>query len=218
MPVPQNIESCKMCLKGVNAALNGIVGILLAAGQSRRFGSNKLLHLLPNRVPIVTQAMCQLQAAVPQVLVVSRPDATALNAVLAQTDVPVVNCETAARGMGASLACGVRASHTAQGWVVALADMPYLSLRTLQTVVAQLQQGAAIVAPTYQGKRGHPVGFSRQFLTELSQLDNDVGAKSILQRHQPSLTLFDSLDAGVLHDIDVLDDVDFAQTSTLSYK
>ena len=60
--------------------------------------------------------------------------------------------------MGCSLACAVRATPDAAGWLVALADMPYIATRSHQQVAAALRSGASIAATEFQGRRGHPVG------------------------------------------------------------
>jgi molybdenum cofactor cytidylyltransferase len=104
--------------------------------------------------------------------------------------------------MGASIACGITASSSAQAWVIALADMPFIQMTTLQQLVALLRQGEIIVAPQYRGKRGHPVGFNYRWYTELSQLQGEPGARSLLQRHADQITLFPCDDAGIHQDID----------------
>jgi Uncharacterized MobA-related protein len=53
--------------------------------------------------------------------------------------------------MGASLAAGIEASDDAEGWIVALADMPRIATPTIEEVARGLDGGASIVAPFYQG-------------------------------------------------------------------
>ena len=50
----------------------------------------------------------------------------------------MIECPRAQEGMGASLACGVMASPDASGWIVALADMPWIRPATIQSVAAAL--------------------------------------------------------------------------------
>jgi molybdenum cofactor cytidylyltransferase len=63
------------------------------------------------------------------------------------------------------------------------------------------------VAPAYQGKRGHPVGFSAKFRSELEQLAGDEGARSILKRHADQIKLLECNDPGILADIDTPEDL-----------
>ncbi len=184
-----------------------IRGILLAAGYSKRFGSNKLLQALPPGgpdagVPIALASAKHLLEILPDSIAVVRPRAQKLAALLRDAGCNTVVCRNAADGMGTSLAAGVRASADADGWVVALADMPFIRGDTIRTVVGALQGGAVIVAPGYKGQRGHPVGFGRSCLEELSVLVGDQGARELLSRHADALVLRETDDPGVLRDID----------------
>jgi molybdenum cofactor cytidylyltransferase len=184
-----------------------IRGILLAAGYSKRFGSNKLLQALPPGgpdagVPIALAAAKHLLEVLPDSIAVVRPRAQKLAALLRDAGCNTVVCRNAAQGMGTSLAAGVRASDGADGWVVALADMPFIGGDTIRALVGALEGGAVIVAPSYKGQRGHPVGFGRSCLEELSALTGDQGARELLSRHADALVLRETDDPGVLRDID----------------
>jgi molybdenum cofactor cytidylyltransferase len=144
----------------------------------------------------------QLQLATDKILAVVSPQSTQLSTWLLQEHITVIECPQAIHGMGASIACGVTASSSAQAWVIALADMPFIQMTTLQQLVTLLRQGEIIVAPQYRGKRGHPVGFNYRWYPELSQLQGELGARSLLQRHADQITLFPCDDAGIHQDID----------------
>ena len=78
--------------------MKGIVGILLAAGRSRRFGSDKRLQPLADGRPMVLTAARNLVAACPRSLVVIRPDDTALAGLLAEAGMATVVCQAAEIG------------------------------------------------------------------------------------------------------------------------
>jgi molybdenum cofactor cytidylyltransferase len=184
-----------------------IRGILLAAGYSRRFGSNKLLRALPAGlqdagVPIGLASARHLLEALPGSIAVVRPRAQKLSKLLGNAGCDTVVCKNSGEGMGATLAAGVRASADAHGWVVALADMPFIRPETIRVIGKALSEGAVIAAPAYRGDRGHPVGFARRFLDELSGLSGDAGARDILKHHPDWVTLYEVDDPGVLRDID----------------
>ena len=190
-----------------------IRGILLAAGYSTRFGSNKLLQPLPQGspdagVPIALASARHLLDALPQSVAILRPRAQKLGRLLRDAGCSTVVCKNAAEGMGVSLAAGVRAAGDAHGWVVALADMPFIRPETIRVIAKALAEGAAIAAPAYRGERGHPVGFARRFLDELSTLRGDAGAREILKEHPDWITLYDVDDPGVLRDIDEPSDLE----------
>lgn len=185
----------------------GIAGILLAAGRGVRFGGNKLLHVLDDGVPVGAAAARTLLAAVPDSVAVIHPADSAFARVLESIGLRWVACPDSERGMGASFACGVRATIDADGWVVALADMPFVQPATIGAVVERLTRGAALVAPTHHGQRGHPVGFNARYRTELMALDGDRGAREILIRDADRMEQIVVEDPGVLRDIDTSDDV-----------
>jgi molybdenum cofactor cytidylyltransferase len=185
-----------------------ITGILLAAGSASRFGSNKLLHLLPEGTPIALASARNLIAAIPDCVAVVRPGARELTHLLRAEGFKVVASIHADKGMGHTLASGVRASRGASGWVVALADMPYIKPATIRRVADELHEGGTIVAPGFEGQRGHPVGFARRFHEELRALKGDEGARKLIGQFPDSLTVLELHDAGVLRDIDTRADLE----------
>jgi molybdenum cofactor cytidylyltransferase len=108
--------------------------------------------------------------------------------------------------MGASLAWGVRAAPLAAGWLIALADMPWIQTATIARIVDALRAGAPIAAPSWRDSRGHPVGLGSRFFGELAALSGDEGAKAILRHH--NATLVATEDAGVLRDVDTPPDLE----------
>ncbi len=181
--------------------------MLLAAGASNRFGSNKLLHPLPDGRPIALASALTLRAALPHSLVVVRPDNGALARLLAEHEFACVVASRAAEGMGASLAQGIAAAAHARGWVIALADMPYVNAATITAIADALRGGAAIAAPAYQGQRGHPVGFDTRYVASLRALSGDEGARRILREHAAEVQQLECDDPGVLADIDFASDL-----------
>src|SRR5499426_2259859 len=116
--------------------LRNIVGILLAAGAGRRFGGDKLLHPLDDGVAIAAHAARNLLAVVPDVVAVVRWGDFPLYDMLEQEGCRVTMFQGAARGMGASLAHGVAEARNADGWVIALADMPRVPTAVIKDITA----------------------------------------------------------------------------------
>jgi len=188
------------------------VGILLAAGQSARFGSNKLLHPLTDNRPMLLVSAEKLARVVPDSIVVINELLVPFTAQLQQMGLRVVVNEKAEQGMGSSIACGVGACQDATGWLIMLADMPYLKTETIMLLADKLvgdagERDAGIIAPVYDKQRGHPVGFSQCYKNELLLLDKDTGARQVIQNHQSQLELLAVDDAGVIMDIDQASDL-----------
>lgn len=185
-------------------------GILLAGGQGHRFrasgGGDKLLHHLSDGRPVAVAALAYLQAACAEVVAVLRPGQEEAASMLWDAGARIVISEDCAQGMGHTLAAGVNASAKADGWLLALADMPFIRPATVHSVANALNEGASIAAPMFDGKRGHPVGFSASWREQLSVLNGERGARELLQRHADCIQLIECGDAGIHADIDVLQD------------
>jgi molybdenum cofactor cytidylyltransferase len=184
-----------------------IAGILLAAGAASRFGADKLLQALPDGTPMAVAAARKLLQGVDQGVAVVRAGDKELARLLGAAGMRVEVCGSAAQGMGSSLAHGVRSAGDADGWLVALADMPYIQGRTIRGVARLIEAGASIAAPLHGGRRGHPVGFSRDFFNALSRLEGDRGARELLAMNSAGIRLFTCDDPGVLADIDTPQDL-----------
>jgi molybdenum cofactor cytidylyltransferase len=182
-----------------------VVGLLLAAGSATRFGSDKLSHPLPHGQPVAVQAARHLLSVVARVVAVVKPDTTKLQQHLKAEGCEIVVCGNAAEGMGASLACGARAAGSADGYLVALADMPFVRPSSIAAVRDALAAGAPLAAPYFRGRRGHPVGISARFRDELLALTGDAGAKQILAGHEVKKIAVG--DPGVVRDIDTPEDL-----------
>lgn len=181
-----------------------IIGILLAAGNSSRFGSNKLLYPFRDSC-IVLQAAANLAAACEQMLVVCND--TQVEQRLKQANYTVVNCHQAAEGLSASIACGIRAAADADGWLIALGDMPCIQPASISQVLETIRQHQGIVAPMYKNQRGHPVGFSQAYARRLLALSGDRGAGQLISQRQEDFIGIAVTDSGVIMDIDQPEDL-----------
>lgn len=184
-----------------------IVGLLLAAGSASRFGSDKLRHALPHGVPIAVQAARIFKLELSRVVAVVKPGSAELVDALKEEGCEVVVCENAAEGMGASLACAARAAGEADGYLVALGDMPFLRRTSIAAVRDALANGAPLVAPYFRTRRGHPVGIGKRFYEDLLSLRGDEGAKKLLAANAGQLVKIPIGDPGVIRDIDTPQDL-----------
>jgi molybdenum cofactor cytidylyltransferase len=187
--------------------MSGVVGILLAAGAGRRFGADKLLQPLPGGETIGIVAARNLVAAVEPSVAVVRHGDRALAEALASTGLRVVVNAQADAGIGTSIAAGVAATADARGWLIALADMPWIEPATIAAIAAALADGASLVAPEHDGRRGHPVGFAARWRADLLSLRTDEGGREILAAHAGQLVLLQTDDAGVVRDVDRVGDL-----------
>ncbi len=112
-------------------------------------------------------------------------------------------------GMGDSLAAAVRATADAPGWLVLPADLPLVSPQTLLKVADALRSGAQAEQPIHAGQWGHPVGFGAACGEALMALSGEKGGAPVLKalRQAGDVVQVEVDDAGVLTDIDTLDDL-----------
>jgi len=187
-----------------------IRGLLLCGGASMRFGRDKLLERIgPSGEAMAVLSARTLLASSDRVLAVMRPGMRELCALLEREGCEVLESDRTLGGLGSSLATGVEASASAEGWLVALADMPFIRSHTMRSVRDALAAGALIAAPrdARSGTRGHPVGFAAALRDELIAIRGDEGARSVIQRHRDAVRLVEVDDAGITRDIDLPEDL-----------
>jgi molybdenum cofactor cytidylyltransferase len=194
-----------------------IAAIVLAAGASRRFGSDKLLHPLTLRgvtLPLAAHSLLPWLETFGHITVVVRPGAetfcSAIEIALGEirsAQICWIECADAAQGMAASFVCGVRANLDVDGWLIGLADMPAVPSVAIAGVRNALSEGAALAAPSRAGRRGHPVGFASHYRDELLALQGDNGARRLLERDRSKVAEIKIDDAGIFADIDIPGDL-----------
>jgi len=164
----------------------GVWAVVLAAGESTRFGSPKQRLLLE---PVLERVR---RSGVDDVVVV-------LGAHELETSARVVDCPDWRRGPGASLRCGLAAlPPEAEAAVVVLGDGPDLAPEAIDRVIERWRSDAApVVAATYGGTRLHPVLIARESWQEIP----DEGARKLDAVPVPCD------DLGPPGDVDTADDV-----------
>ena len=188
--------------------------IVLAAGLGSRYAGpgHKLAQPLAegeaSDSALVLTATLQhaIESQLPVVVVTTAELAPIAGRLLAARDVVLIPAAAPirGRGMGDSIAAGVAARADAAGWLILPADMPRVRPETLQAVARALQTHAVAYAQ-YQGRRGHPVGFSAELYSELIALTGDEGARRLVARYPAEAVDVD--DPGVLIDIDTVEDL-----------
>jgi molybdenum cofactor cytidylyltransferase len=180
--------------------------LLLAAGASRRFGTDKRYARLASGETVLESTIRCIQSVdLPLLVAVSSDDDRTL-AMLRELRIDCCPCANARRGMGATLAESVAQLTSWSGVLVALADMPFVRAETYRLMAAETASDR-IAVPRFEGQRGHPVGFGRLFYPALAGLQGDEGARKLLQKYAAQLDFVDVSDAGILRDIDQPEDL-----------
>jgi molybdenum cofactor cytidylyltransferase len=185
-----------------------VSAILLAAGESKRMGVDKLLLPWEEKTILMHCVHTLLRSKAKEVIVVLSDRTKGMESQLKGRRVKVVMNPHYRRGMSTSIQKGIRATDfNSQGILIALGDMPFLLTRTVNALIrAFAQEKGEIIVPSFQGKQGHPVIFHKRFKKELLQLKGDVGGRSIIERHPEVVRLVFIKSTGVIKDIDTWKD------------
>ncbi len=174
--------------------------LVLAAGQSSRFGSDKLLAKMPDDRPVIAHSLAPLQSIADthgiELCVVTRADNSALINYLSEHKIRYTLCPDAHLGMGNSIAHGVKQNQSWHGWMITLADMPNLNSDVLDNLLTNIAENInSIVRPKLRAQDksipAHPVYFPQSYGFKLAKLSGDNGAKHIIQQ-QKWLEMVDS--------------------------
>jgi molybdenum cofactor cytidylyltransferase len=164
-----------------------IAGILLAAGQSTRFGRQKLLEPWHGEPLVRKTARCFLEAGLRPLVVVVSKDARLVDAL---AGLPLTTVENAhpEKGISSSIAIGVRAlPETTEGALIGVGDQPYLTAQAIKELLNAFAPGR-IVVPLWGDHRGNPPVFDRRFFPELLALDGDRGGQRVIAANPDAVT------------------------------
>jgi CTP:molybdopterin cytidylyltransferase MocA len=107
-----------------------------------------------------------------------------------------------ARGQLSSMQCGLRAVPSeADGVLFTLVDHPAVARSTVEALTAR-ERRPLLCVPRYQGRRGHPIWFSRELISEFLAEPTSGAARDVVRRHAAETEFIDLDDAGILADID----------------
>ncbi len=182
-----------------------VVGVVLAAGESRRMG--RLKALLPFGPHTVIEQVLQplLQAGLAAVTVVLGHRADEIAAVLQHTPVHLLHNPQYHHGMTTSVQVAMREiTPVPDAYLLALVDQPQLHLGLMQQLLALgAQTRKGLVIPTYNGKRGHPILLAATYREAVLALGPDQGLNMVTRGHPD-----DTLEVPVATD-DILRDMDY---------
>ena len=198
----------------VNPIEKKVVGILLAAGRSTRMGGqNKLLADFAGKPIVRHVAVTMLDVGLDNLIVVTGHQADQVAVTLDQLPVNLVFNPQFSAGQGHSVAAGITAmTETATDVVIALGDMPLVSVEILRTLIgahlACVDHQRRITLPSWEGKRGNPVVWGSAFFSQLKQLRGDFGGRKLLQRHYAAHNSVEFTTSVIFQDIDTPADLE----------
>ena len=167
--------------------------LILAAGQSSRFGSDKLLAPMPDGRPVIAHSLAPLLKVAHHheldICVITRANNTPLINYLSDNRIRYSICPDADLGMGHSIAHGIKTYQASKGWMITLADMPNVNESLLKDLFVEIDlDPQTIVRPKLLAEDksipAHPVYFPQKYGFQLSKLRGDQGGKHIIQQQK----------------------------------
>jgi len=177
-----------------------IGAVVLAAGEGRRFGGNKLLVTVGGE-PIITRVLRALDS-IERVVVVGAHVEELMQYL--RSEVVIYN-PNYREGMSASIKLGLRFFQDYDAVLIVLGDMPLITRETINKIINAYREGCTAVIPTHKGLRGNPVLIHRSLFNELMRLKGDVGARELLRDRAD--VCYVECGPEVIMDIDTLDDL-----------
>lgn len=176
--------------------------IITAAGQAERFrkagGQGNKLNAQLNDGTVFAQTLRHAQASGLAIHVVTRPENTQVQQLCLEKQIPFTLIDSA--GLGESIAAGVCATQHWQGWLIHLADMPFV-LPAVFVQVAEALESHELARPCANQQPGHPVGFAHIYYEKLCKLSDDNGARELLRGE--AVHMIDVIDTDSQRDIDL---------------
>ncbi len=184
--------------------------IILAAGESTRFGENKLTYVL-NGTPIIKRVVMEAKLPDIRTIVVVGHEQDKIRNALKGIDVDFVFNKYYKKGMSQSIIAGVRVSNSSKGILILPGDMAYIKSRIIeQVILSHKKSGSKIVIPTYNGRGGHPILFDVKLKEELLHIKEETrGLKEIVNRHENEIYKVELGTPIVVHDVDIKEDLNF---------
>ena len=185
-------------------AAGPVSAILLAAGRASRMG--KLKQLMPlGESTILEQTLDNLLASkASEVIVVLGHKAEEITKKLSGRPVKVVVNPVYRKGMGTSIAAGLKfVDSQARAVMLVLADQPYVDSPTIDRLIDAFgSDSKGIAIPTFKKQRGHPLIFDRKYQASLRDLSGDVGGREIIKQNPEDVLEVPVKCEGVVLDID----------------
>ena len=183
-----------------------IIAVVLSAGESSRMGRPKALLPIDGQTFIDRIVAALKQSGLERIVVVLGFDADEMRAKIEHLPVEIVVNPGYQLGQLSSLQVAIRhlaSDPNCDAVMVHLVDHPYIDTELVGVMMRGFNDSKKlIVVPRHQGKRGHPVIFSRALFQELLDAPMDQGAKAVVNAHRGDTLEIDTEDSGITLDID----------------
>lgn len=165
-----------------------IAGIVLAAGESTRYGQAKQLLDWKGEPFVRAVAKTALRGGLSPVLIVTGAHAEDVESAVSDLDVIIIRNEHWKTGQASSIRAAIETlSHSSNtgGAIFLLSDQPQLTTSILRALLEKHADALdPVVAPMVMDRRANPVLFDRVTFPDLLTLEGDVGGRAIFHKHR----------------------------------
>jgi 4-nitrophenyl phosphatase len=181
-----------------------IATIILAAGESSRFGQSKQLLDWDGVSLVAHSADVALGAELGPVIVVLGCEASAVRETLGTRPVQTAMNWRWQEGLSTSVQTGLAAlPPQVDAAILMQCDQPLVTVGLLRSLAARFAGSeAAIVHPIHAGQRGTPTLFARRVFADLASVSGDVGGRVVIANHPDEIATVEVADPDILSDID----------------
>ena len=186
-----------------------IAAILLAAGSGTRMGkANKMMAPVRGRAMVTWAADAILASKATPLIVVTGHEPEKVQGVLEDYPASFAHNPNYIDGLSTSLRTGIAAlPDDVDGALVCLGDMPEVTPETIDALIRAFDpvEGRGICVPVHGRKRGNPVLLANTYFDEITRIDGDVGARSLIEEHGDDVFEVPVEDDSILFDVDTPD-------------
>jgi molybdenum cofactor cytidylyltransferase len=182
--------------------------IILAAGESKRMGSPKMLLDFKSGTMIEKVIANVKDSKVSNIMVVLGAYKEAIIDQIGKLTVKFCYNDNYKEGMLSSVQCGFRnIPSDCKAVLVFQGDQPLITPAIINTVIeAYLLSGIGIVIPVYKNRRGHPVLIDRKYSDEIGKLDAGKGLRSLAYKFSDDVLEVETAEPGILRDFDTYEE------------
>lgn len=185
-----------------------IAAVVLASGLSKRLGKNKLLMPLGNQSVVEHVIDSVKSSKIENIYLIYGKNEVEFKKIAHHKNIKLIHNEKYYYGQSMSVKCALNSiGNDFQGIMFFLGDQPFISPKTINLIIEHYNKNPrGIIVPTYHGKRGNPVIFSREFFTEMKSIQGDKGARDVIDKNYDKVIFVPISDSFENFDIDTKKD------------